>query len=728
MKQAALCFLLAWVLVAIAELGWPGFFLLDDVRAHYMPGLNEVGQAWRQGEVPLISRYTWCAGGLAGEYQYGIFNPLVQLVAVAITLVSSLATRAAIMVAFFGGIATWGATRLGRELGMKPPVALALAGIFCLNRYTLDMGWREWLPMGVAFSFFPWFWLSLVQKRLSIPLLVASLGLTLSSGWPFTVAAAAILGLFYFGLALWQGQWRRAAMLAAAGVCGLALSSGSLGLLLEYSQSAVRSQRPSWQYRLEPWHALTYLLPGLSFWSPTEENSSLYTSIGWIPCLGILGFWLERLAGGRFGRVPDAKSLFPLWWLALVWFALGMAPSVGGMRFSIRWLNFLNPLMGLLGLQWLSRQANNSRHRFGIATWAAILLGQVLGIALDDWREHTHQWLPGPVLLLIAFGWAWNSRPRQRHGLLALAVWLGLLLATPLTPLGYHQYPEATIVNTLVKPDRCWLSLYSYEELLDSRAELVRPARFANSGVLEHLPMVNGYSPLYAAPIVRAWTFSMVGSLQPNPGYVNNIALGATSGGLMDKLGINGLLLSPQWQPLESLLLQNQWRLLGHEGLVHVWVRDRAPQPVFEPLTQAQYCIRGAETAAAALEPNGPPVIRSATQAPGIRQFVPLQCEPVASWRNGASCHVSANTGNQAALIAVHRPWFQGYRAFLNGRELTLSTLNLQHMAVEIPAGSAAGILEVVYQPHALKIGLVLGLIGLCGMVLLSKLNQTVHH
>ena len=211
-------------------------------------------------------------------------------------------------------------------------------------------------------------------------------------------------------------------------------------------------------------------------------------------------------------------------------------------------------------------------------------------------------------------------------------------------------------MHSLVQPDRCWLSLYTYEELLDSRAELVVPVRFANSGMLEHLPMVNGYSPLYAAPIVRAWTFSMVGSLQPTPGYVNNIALGATTGGLMDKLGINGLLLSPQWQPLEPLLLKNQWRLLGQEGLVHVWGRDRAAPPMFEALSEATYRVLGAETAAAALEPGGPGVIRSATQPPGMRKFAPLHCEPVQNWRNGASCRLSANTSNQPGLIAVHWP------------------------------------------------------------------------
>ncbi|MBS2036196.1 hypothetical protein JST97_14495 [bacterium] len=713
MKQAAFCLLIVLLLVAGAELSSPGFFLMDDVQAHYIPGLDEIGHAWLQGEVPLISRYTWCAGGLAGEYQYGSLNPFIQAAAVLTCEVPYQGARAALMVAFFGWITLWGALRLGRELGLKPGAALALAAVFCLNRYALDLGWRVWLPTGVALSWLPWFWLSLVQNRLSIPLLVTSLSLVVTGGSPFLVVAAGLLGLFYFVLALKRRQWRRAAMLAVAALCALAISSGALVLLKEYSQSAMRSQRPSWLYRLEPWHGLTYLLPGFSFWSETTENSSLYTCLGWIPCLGILGVWLER------------KSLSPLWWLALLWLTLGISPSVAGMRFSMRWLHYLNPLLGLLGLEYLNRQTDNPEHRFGKATWAAIALGQLLGFGLDSWRNHPHQWLPLPLLLLLVFCWTWNNRPQQRQPLLLGGVWVGLLLTTPITPLSYHQYPQGKIVRPLVRPDRTWLSLYSWQELLDSRPNLVVPARYADSALVERLPIVNGYSPLLAAPIIRAWTFSNVGSLEPTVRNVNNIALGTEPGGLMDKLEITGLMLSPQWQPLAPQLARTGWRLLGHEGLVQIWVRDRPFRPTFESLTQVQICKLGEETAAASLQPDGPAVIRTDRQPPGLYRFAPLECGTTETWRNGASCQLAANPGNRPALIAVHRPWFQGYRAFLGGKEMKLDTLNLQQMAVEIPPGSPGGRLEVVYRPHALKIGLIAGILGLLGAAILSWIKDS---
>ncbi|MFN8606548.1 MAG: hypothetical protein U0931_03385 [Vulcanimicrobiota bacterium] len=713
MRQAALSLVVVLLLVAAAELSTPGFFLMDDVQAHYIPGLDEIGHAWLQGEIPLLSRYTWCAGGLAGEYQYGSLNPLIQAGAVLTCQIPYQGARAAVLAAFFGWITAWGALRLGRELGLKPASAVALAGVFCLNRYALDLGWRAWLPTGIALAWLPWFWLSLVRPVLSIPLLVLSLSMTLTGGSPFLVVASACLGLFYFLLALRRRQWRRAAGLAAGAVCALALSSGALVLLKEYSQSALRSQKANWLYRLEPLHGLTYFLPGFSFWSVTTENSSLYTSLGWIPCLGLLGVWLER------------KALSPLWWLALLWFGLGISPSVGGMRFSMRWLHYLNPLLGLLGLEYLNRQAGRPAHRFGKATWAAILLGQVIGYAVDTWRQHPHAWQPGPLLLLLVFCRAWNARPARRQILLGVGVMAGLLLATPITPLSYHQYPQGAIVHPLVRPDRTWLSLYSWKELLDSRPELVVPARYADSALVERLPIVNGYSPLYAAPIIRAWTFSNVGSLDPLPRNVNNIALGIQPGGLMDKLNITGLLLSPDWQPLGPELLNNQWRLLGNEGLVQVWVRPRDPQPLFQSLPRAEFCTWGEQTAAAALKPYGPEVVRCERRPPATYAFAKIECSATTSWRNGASCQVSANPGPQPALVAVRRPWFQGYRAFLGGQELKLDTLNLQHMAVEIPPASPAGKLEVVYRPHAIDIGLVAGVLGLLGTLILSWIKES---
>lgn len=710
MKQALQALLLVLVVVVAGELVAYPFFFRDDQQAHFLPGFAEIAQAWRAGELPWVSRYSWCAGGLLGEYQYGLFNPVVQLAVVASSFIPDLALRDACLVAFFAWIMAWGSVRLARDHGLDECFGLALAAVVCFNRFALDLGWRSWLPMAIGATWIPWFWHACARSRLSVWRLVLSLSLVLTAGWPFAVAATGTLGIFYFLLALYRRQWRRAGLLVVGALCALTLSSAALGSLVEHSRSATRAQSSNWQYRLEIWDALPFVLPGLIAHSQGMEIVNLYTDIGWIPCLGILGALLQR------------KERQPLWWLALAWFALGLSPSLAGMRFSFRWLNYLNPLLGLLGLIWLQRQAGNRDHRFGPATWAALLLGQVLGPLLDSLRGQPHRWEAGPIVLLVLFCLIWNGRPQQRSKLVLAATLIGLWLAVPLTALSGHQYPSAPIAPSgLVNNQRVWLSLYSWDELLDKRSELVVAARYGNAGMAERVEFVNGYSPLFVAPLIRAWPFSNVGSLDTSEWARVNVALGAVPGGLMDKLGITGLLLSPQWSGLGRVLAENGWTAAGTEGLMQVWTRGPGRRPCFQSLTRAAFREKWAAVVEQALEPNGISVIHGGPD--GLRSFAPLPCGPEVLERNSARVEVSANPASQPALLAAHRSYLEGYRATLNGQPLPIYNLNLQQMAVEVPPGSPAGTLQIAYRPRIFEWAPWLMALGLLGTLTAQKIG-----
>lgn len=700
MKNAGLALLLVLVVVVTGEWLAHPFFFRDDQQAHFLPGFDEIGRAWRAGEVPFVSRYSWCAGGLLGEYQYGLFNPIVQLAVVASSFIPELAVRDAVLVAFFAWIMAWGALRLARDHKLDANFGLALAAIFCFNRFAMDVGWRSWLPMAIGATWIPWVWHACAERRLSVPKLVGALFLVLTAGWPFAIIATATLGLFYFLLALSRRQWRRASMLAVGALAAVALASPALGSLVEHSRSAIRPNSSSWQYRLEPIDGLTYFLPGLVNHSRGMEAVNLFTDIGWIPCLGLLGALLQR---------PKGQSL---WWLALLWFALGMAPSVAGMRFSYRWLNYLNPLMGLLGLLWLQLQAQNPRHRFGTSTWVALLAAQLLGPLLDAGRGLPHRWEPGPALLLVGFCLLWNRLPERRSSLVLAGTLVGLWLAVPLQALSGHQFPFSPVpASSPVRNDRVWMSLYTWEELQDPRPELVVPARYGNTSMTEQVEFLNGYSPLFVAPIVRAWTFSNVGSLDLSERSKVNIALGTIPGGLLDKLGVRGLLLSPQWGGLGQILSQNGWHQVGLEGLVRIWTRGEGKSPVFESLPQAAFREKWPQVMEQALEPNRIGVVHQGPD--GLRSFALVQCTQEQNERNRAQVQVSANPSKQPALLAIHRSYLEGYRATLNGQSLKLYNLNLQQMAVEIPAGSPAGTLVVAFWPRIFDFAPWLMLLGL---------------
>ena len=710
MKNAGLALLLVLVVVVTGELSAHPFFFRDDQQAHFLPGFDEIARAWRAGEVPFVSRYSWCAGGLLGEYQYGIFNPVVQLAVVASSYIPDLAVRDAVLVAFFAWITAWGALRLAQDQKMDTHFGLALAAVFCFNRFALDVGWRSWLPMAIGSAWIPWVWHACTQRRLSVPKLVVSLYLVLTAGWPFAVIATATIGVFYFVLALSKRQWRRAGLLALGALCALAMASPALGSLVEHSRSAIRANSSSWQYRLEALDGLPFFLPGLVAHSRGMEMVNLLTDIGWIPCLGLLGALLQRPKGQ------------PLWWLALLWFALGMAPSVAGMRFSFRWLDYLNPLMGFLGLLWLHQHSKNPGHRFGLATWAALLVAQLLGPTLDGLRGFPHRWEAGPVLLLVCFCWLWNRSPKRRSQLVLGGTLVGLGLAVPLQALSGHPFPIAPVTpNSVVRNDRVWMSLYTWNELQDSRPELVVAARYGNTSMTEQVEFLNGYSPLFVAPIIRAWTFSNVGSLDLSERSKVNIALGTIPGGLLDKLGITGLLLSPQWSGLGQLLPQNGWTQVGLEGVVQVWTRGQGKKKCFESLPQAAFRQNWKETMEQALEPNGLSVVHQGPDS--LRTFASLQCSQEQNERNRSQVQVSANRSPQPALLAVHRNYLVGYRATLNGQPLPLYNLNLQQMAVEIPAGSPAGTLVVAFWPRIFDFAPWLIALGLLGTLAAQKVG-----
>src|SRR5262249_51186898 len=57
----------------------PNFFWIDDSQSGALPGYCEMARAWRSGEVPLLSRFSWRAGAMGAEYSAGVFSPSLTL-------------------------------------------------------------------------------------------------------------------------------------------------------------------------------------------------------------------------------------------------------------------------------------------------------------------------------------------------------------------------------------------------------------------------------------------------------------------------------------------------------------------------------------------------------------------------------------------------------------------------------------------------------------------------
>lgn len=713
MKDCLLSLLMVTLVVLGCELVSPQFFFNDDAQAAHIPGCLEVARIWRSGHIPWLSDCSWSTRGLASEYQFAIFNPLVQLAILGLSAFSDLAWGTAAFVWFLSWLGAWGCLTLGRSYGLDRCMSLAFALLYCFNRYNLCVGWRAWLPMAVSSVWLPWFWAACRDPRLVPWRYVFCLSLVLSSGWPFTVLACGSLIAYHLALAAWARDRSRFLGLLALSLCGACLGAVSLTMLSEYARGGFRLKGLSWIYTLDPESFLSYLLPGLSLYSPRWAQVNLNLNIGWIPCLGILGVVLQRFRG---------QAHPALWGLAICWYLLGVLPSAAGFRISSRWLLYLNPVMGLIGLLWLKQKAAEPEHRFRGLTWLALLAAQLLGPLLSLLRSLpvVTNWPAGVLLWIWCLGWN-RLPPARRPGWVLAGVIAGLFLATPPTFLSQRQYPYRRVwVGRVVEPERSYLSLFSLWELASADPKLVVPTRFGNLAMGEGLHLVNGYSPIFAAPIMWSLHLSNMGSLEPDDNGVSVVAQAVTRGNLLEKLGVNGLLISPAWRPLDPLLKANGWRLQGSEGQVEVWHRGPPTNgPVGESLTEARLVTSLSAATASLLEGSNADVLLKVDGA-GLQSYAPLTCKPVSQDRNGVVLDLAANDGDRPGLIAVRLPWVAGFRAFLNGQELPLQTLNIQHIGVEIPAHSPPGRLEVVYSPRSLGLGLGLALAGVLGAVALS--------
>ena len=59
-------------------------FWNDDYQISILPVFADVARSWSEGQLPLLSPYSWVCSNLAGEFQYGTFSLFVNAAVVLI--------------------------------------------------------------------------------------------------------------------------------------------------------------------------------------------------------------------------------------------------------------------------------------------------------------------------------------------------------------------------------------------------------------------------------------------------------------------------------------------------------------------------------------------------------------------------------------------------------------------------------------------------------------------
>ncbi len=700
--------LLAGILVAVFcfVLLWhdPFIFWNDDYELSILPVFTDVARSWHDGQLPLLSPYSWVCSNLAGEFQYGTFSVFVNAAVVLIwKFPLKFAEQAAALSITHLFVLAAGAFLLARGRRLSVALSMLVAVVATLSGWVICWGATDWFGALGAFTWLPWCWWALERSlacardaaggrnagegmaRLSTPATSGSqelvhpraghwLGamiwpapfvyLLVTGGFPYTVV---MLGLLVAWICVREicgtRQWRTIVPTLAGVALGFALSAPAWLALLDYVRGSNRFAQSAiahWQWLVPPSALPGFVLPSWTvnwadFSSRYRPHAGTELACGLVPTVALL--WGLIFRGREFVR----KMRWELGLLIVVC-ALSMLPSAGVFRWSFRWLPFLHLIMVLCAAEALRLSADSSggskRVFRGVPVFALVLV--TLTVA-SSFLFGANGRYTGPLAISTTLMvLAWMAADLSVAGLrewAPSAVAFGVLLSTYLIIPPNCGVPKYNLSQDLLDPrpldpSRLYLSVYPPAEVIyrsESKlgpiGQVVRPG---STSMLAGLKFVNGYSPILAGGVAKEFGFAIHGEFD----WAMQKRLLETVEGdqLLSELGVDGIVVAS-----ESGLTprsHEEWEMVFESEEGRIYHR------------------------------------RSSAHDPGALSKVET--------RMSVTCPILS--GTEGKLVLFSRPFFPGYSASLDGHNLAVTAWRGLVPAVEVPSG-ANGRLVLTYRP-----------------------------
>lgn len=623
----------------------PLVFWNDDYELSILPVFADVARSWSQGEWPLLSPYSWVCGNLAGEFQYGTFSAFVNAAVVLIwKFPLAFPQQAAALSISHLFVLAMGGYALARDRKLAPPLSLMVALVAALNGWIICWGATDWFGALGAFAWLPWAWWGMERACDSRRTRWRFL-------WPAPFVYLVVTGGFPYTVLMLA--------LVAAWLCLKSLGQSrnvlsiwplALGLVLGLGLSA-----PAWLALLDYVHGSARAV---------QDNSEHFQ---WrVPFTALPGF------------------IFPGWTVNWADFSSRLRPHIAMELAS----GLVPPVALLAGLAFLRREL---LRRLG---WELGLLVVALVLCLLPTAgvfRWSFRWLP-LVHLVMALcaaealrGFA-ESGKRFTNSWLAPLIAFGALLATYLWIPPNCGVPKYNLSQKLTEPapldsQRLYLSIYPapehayrVEKQPDPFGTTVRPG---STSMWAGVRFINGYSPIRPAGVAREFDAAIHGEISPEKA-ATILQQESGPGGLLARLGVDGVIVANEMQL--APLPEYEWHSIGatSEGRIfHRWDR-------LSPIRAVNVIDS---------RPN--------------ERFADAVISDIRDRRNGLEANVTIAPGERPALLAISRPFFNGYRAKIAGRAVPVSSYRGLMPLVEIPAATA-GRLELAYRPPWLVAGTIL--------------------
>ena len=137
----------------------PLVFWNDDYELSILPVFADVARSWSEGQLPLLSPYSWVCSNLAGEFQYGTFSVFINAAVVLIwKFPLTFPQQAAALSITHLFVLAAGAFLLARDRKFSVSLSIFVALIAALNGWIICWGATDWFGALGAFAWLPWAW------------------------------------------------------------------------------------------------------------------------------------------------------------------------------------------------------------------------------------------------------------------------------------------------------------------------------------------------------------------------------------------------------------------------------------------------------------------------------------------------------------------------------------------------------------------------------------------
>jgi hypothetical protein len=668
----------------------PLLFWNDDYSLSILPVFADVARSWSEGDLPLLSPYSWVCGNLAGEFQYGTFSVFLNGVVIAIwKFALTFPQQAAALSITHLFVLAMGGYLLARARDLSAPLSLMVALVAALNGWIICWGATDWFGALGAFAWFPWAWwgmeraLDPQRSRWRFLWPAPFVYLLVTGGFPYTVVMLMLLCGWLVMKSLFERRKLSSIWPLILGLLlGLGLAAPAWFALLDYVQGSARAAQDSSEHY--QWRVPVAALPGLILpgwtvnWTDFSTRLMPHTATelagGIVPPIALLAGLIV------FGRELVRRIKWELALLTVV-LLLSMLPSAGLFRWSFRWLPFVHVVLALCAAESLRLFANSLTSRaFRPGTIGLIVVLVTIGFAWIAGANPDHAFSFLWSTLGIAAIWAlfellptgmlriWAPTTITTASLLATYLCLPTNCGVP----KYNLSQELTQPAPL-DPQRLYLSVYPPPEdayRLEQRPEpFGATLRVGSTSMWGGVSLINGYSPIRPSGVARELAFAIHGDV---PSWMSDYLLEYESGphGRLARLGVDGIIVAKETtlDPIPT----DEWELVAATDEGRVFHRRGGPQPR----------VRSVITIDS--RPND--------------RFATALISRIKNSRNRLEADIAVPASDKPALLTISRPFFKGYRAELDQQSLKVTSYRGLFPLVEVPAG-ANGRLAIVYRP-----------------------------